>query len=437
MTFASEKKLLFFEQAMEHVSVGIHAIDKNGNNIIYNKKMREMIGLDESSEHLSIIDLFHQQKQLRSLKHVLESGKPMLNVKQTYWNKEGHEITSLNDTYPIFDNGELLGAIEFARDITSLEKLIYMPLRRYGQPLTFDIITAVSDEMKSVIEFAKKATFAEKPVLLIGESGTGKDMIAEGIHHYLSPKKDQFITIFSRREDERMLTTIENALKQDKPCTIFFERIEFLQLDVQSEILNLIEQYKSKNHMLIASCGSDPIELIANKQLLKELYYYFAAQSITVPPLRERKVDIKPFVDDYLERHRKRYQSHITDIDDNVIKLWMSYDWPGNLKELELLLDEITASITNEKSITHDMLPVHFLLKAELHAMQEQSVFIPRTKNDLLPLDQYLKEAEQFYLNSVLNMFNGNITHAANALKISRQNLQYRIRKMKKGEPEK
>ena len=433
MTLNDQDKPLFLEQAIEHISVGIHAIDVLGNTVIYNNKMREMEGLDLTKHsNLSFLELFQYNQHIRSLLHVIETEKPILNHKQTYWNKHGHEITSLNDTFPIYDQGKLIGAIEFARDITSLEKLVYQPLRRYGEPLTFEIITAVSKEMKQVIELAKKAAYTETPVLLIGESGTGKDMIAEGIHHYLSPKKTEFITIFSRREDEMMLSKVEVALNELTPCTLFFERIEFLDLNVQQQLLSLLEVTPTKHHMVIASTGSDPIELIAKGTLLKELYYYFAAFSITVPPLRIRKVDIKPFIEDYFTRHRARYQSQIKLLDEDVLQLFYRYDWPGNLKELELLLDEITATITNETTITQNMLPLHFLFKAQQHINNEHSLFVPNTKNDLVPLDQYLKDAEQFYINNVMQMFDGNVTKAAQAIQISRQNLQYRLRKMNK-----
>ena len=433
MTLNHEERTLFLDQAIEHISVGIHAIDIFGKTIIYNKKMREMEGID-LPEHssLSFLKLFQYKQHIRSLLHVIETEKTILNQKQTYWNKHGHEITSLNDTFPLYDKGKLIGAIEFARDITSLEKLVYQPLRRYGEPLTFDIITAVSKEMKQVIEFAKKAAYTETPVLLIGESGTGKDMIAEGIHHYLSPKKKEFITIFSRREDELMLSKVELALQQETPCTLFFERIEFLELNVQQQLLNLLEAITTQHHMVIASTGSDPIELIANGTLLKELYYYFAAFSITVPPLRIRKIDIKPFIEDYFARHRARYQSQINLLDEDVLQLFYRYDWPGNLKELELLLDEITATITNETTISQSMLPLHFLFKTQQHLNNEHSLFLPKTKNDLVPLDQYLRDAEQFYIHNVMQMFDGNVTKAAQAIQISRQNLQYRLRKMNK-----
>ena len=147
LSINADEKTIFLEQAIEHISVGIHAIDVFGNTVIYNNKMREMEGLDyHEHANLSFLELIQYKQHIRSLLHVIETEKPILNHKQTYWNKLGHEITSLNDTFPLYDKSKLIGAIEFARDITSLEKLMYQPLRRYGEPLTFHIIIAILKE---------------------------------------------------------------------------------------------------------------------------------------------------------------------------------------------------------------------------------------------------------------------------------------------------
>ena len=421
----------FFEQAVELINVGIYAIDTTGKKIIFNKKMQEMLGKDDSDiTNDSLLALLHFKQEENTLLRVLQTETPILNFKKTYWNKEGHEITSLTDTFPLYLEGKLIGAIEIARDITSLEKLIYQPLRRYGEPLTFDIITAVSEEMKLVIQSAKKAAYAETPVLLIGESGTGKDLIAEGIHHYLSPTKEKFITIFSRQEDALLMQKIATALESTLPRTIFFERVEFLQTEVQVELLKFLKS-SNKQHMLIASTGSDPIELVQNGRLLKDLYYYFSTFSIIIPPLRDRKEDIEPFINDYFSRHRNRFHSTIHAIDEDVREYFLKYDWPGNLKELELLLDEVTSTLTNEQVLTLDMLPAHFLFKTSSLISDASKLLVPQTQRALLPFDEFMKEAETLYLKNVLNMFNGNVTKAAEAIQMSRQNLQYRLRKIK------
>ncbi|RHW36836.1 PAS domain S-box protein [Lysinibacillus yapensis] len=430
-----KEMIKFYESAVEHVSVGIHAIDRNGQTILYNNKMKEIEGFNiEDISDRSILELFAFRQNDSTLLRVLQTGKKELNVKQTYWNKDGHEITTINDTYPLYDQGEIIGAIEFARDITSLEKLVYQPLRRYGEPLTFDIITAVSDQMKSVIESAKKASQAKLPVLLVGESGTGKDMIAESIHHELKPANNEFVPLFSRRKNHSILEKLEEYLGNDKAYTFFFERIEFLSIPMQQMLLKKLNEIHHESHMVIGSIGDDPVELIGNGQLLKELYYHFASLTIYIPPLAERKEDIKPFVNDYFSRHRERFASHIEGVAEDVMDLFHQYDWPGNLKELELLLDEISSMITNEKVVTYEMLPLHFRFKVLqlAEATREPHFFIVQSNKELLPLDEYLREAENYYVQNVLHMYEGNITKTAQALGMSRQNLQYRLRKLKK-----
>lgn len=424
----------FYEFAIEHVSVGIHAVDHKGHTILYNNKMKEIEGFNiEDVSDRSILELFSFRQNDSTLLRVLQTGQKEMNVKQTYWNKDGHEITTINDTYPIFDKDKTIGAIEFARDITSLEKLVYQPLRRYGEPLTFDIITAVSEQMQLVIENAKKVAHARVPVLLIGESGTGKDMISESIHHELNPANAKFVTLFSRRTNQSILERLDKLLKNDMDYTFFFERIEFLSLPVQQQLLEILNNLSSEKHMFIGSIGDDPIDLISKGQLLKDLYYYFASMTIYIPPLKARKEDIMPFVTDYFSRHRERFASNIEGLSEEVIRLFQQYDWPGNLKELELLLDEIASMITIENQVTNEMLPLHFRFKVQQleDGTRKPDFFIVQSSKELLTLDDYLREAEKYYVQNVLNMNEGNITKTANALGMSRQNLQYRLRKFK------
>lgn len=419
--------LPFYAHAVEHISVGIHAIDINGKTLLYNAKMNEIEGyaFDDMTSQ-ALVELFAFRKD-STLLRVLQTGRKEVNVKQTYWNKDGHEITTINDTFPIFENEKLIGAIEFARDITTLEKLIYQPLRRYGEPLTFNVITAVSNEMQQVMANAKKAAYARIPVLLIGDSGTGKDLIAEGIHHALQPENDEFITLFSRR-NESIVEKVHAHLQSDKRFTFFFERLELLTFEMQEQLLLLLKELSLTKHMIIGSIGSDPIDLISNGQLLKELFYFFANLTIKIPALSERKEDIEPFVADYFSRYRARFGSSIQGLSPEVMDIFMSYDWPGNLKELELLLDEIASMITNEDLVTFEMLPLHFRFKVQ--QTDTPASFLPN--NELLPLDDYLREAEMYYVTNVLKMYDGNVTKTAAALGMSRQNLQYRLRKWKK-----
>jgi len=98
------------------------------------------------------------------------------------------------------------------------------------------------------------------------------------------------------------------------------------------------------------------------------------------------------------------------------------------------LLDEIVSFMTTESTVTSDFLPLHFRFKVQQQdaSNHEPEFFMFHQQNDVMPLDAYLREAESYYVQNVLNLYEGNITKAANALGMSRQNLQYRIRKIKK-----
>ena len=427
--------LPFYKFATEQVAVGIHAIDLTGKTIIYNEKMKEIEGLNLTDVvDRSIFELFQFEQQESTLLKVLHSGEPVLRAKQTYWNRNGQEITTINDTYPIYLDEKLIGAVEFSRDITALERLIYQPLKRYNESITLSSITAVSPEMQDILKRSVKAAHIRLPVLLVGEAGTGKDLIAEGIHNQLSPVNKQFISLFCHSSDSFLISKFQKELSDMSHCTIFCERIDLLSLELQNELLQILSSNEEGQNLYIASIGEDPVDLISSNKLSKELYYYFAQVTISIPPLRKRTEDILPFMNDYFKRYLNRYGSTIDEIDEDVVQAFLKYEWPGNLKELELLLDEISSMVTTEKVLKFDMLPLHFKLKVQdfNETSGKAEDFVITSDKELVPLDEYLRSAEMYYLQKALDKFDGNITKAAEALGMSRQNLQYRIRKMKR-----
>ena len=363
----------------------------------------------------------------------MQSGKELLNVKQTYWNRNGIEITTINDTYPIYNEGTLIGAVELARDITTLEKFMHRPFHQANETAVFSQIIAESSEMKTVISTAKKAAKTRLPVLLIGETGNGKDLIAQSIHNALTPSNNNFYTLHCHSTDSLIIKQLSENLADSELYTMFCERIDLLSIQLQQKLLGILSKPTTVHRQFIASIGDDPVELIASGELLKDLYYFFASFAIHIPPLRKRRKDIAPFIDSYLTRRRAQYNSALKGITPEVEQLFSQYDWPGNIRELEFLLNEITSLSTTETLITYDMLPLHFRMKnGDLHddAVAAEDFVIQRNK-ELLPLEAYLHEAEAYYVEKAMKLYNGNVTKTANALGMSRQSLQYRLRKLK------
>lgn len=425
----NDKLVALYRFITEQSVSGVCAIDQQGNVLIYNKKMRELMGVtDEQFEKQKALEIVNGDFQRSELFQVVATGEPIMHHKATFWNKRGEEVTTISNIMPLIVDGELLGAVEFVRDITQQQYMMYQPLRRYGAPLTFDIITAVSEAMKRVIQIARAAALGRIPVMLIGESGTGKDMIAEGIHHALLEKNDLFITLICRRDEETVIERLEKAIKENRNSTFFAERIEYLSMQAQERIIALLNEYEERSHYFIASVGEDPVDLIRKGELSQTLYHLFSSVSIKVPALRERKEDIMPFITDYFRRHRDQYGSRIKAIAPDVEKILLAYDWPGNLKELELLLDEVGSLLTTEETLEMAMLPAQLKWRLE-KAQQHTDGLVVEDQQDLRPLDQYLHEVEHYYLQKALSLHDGNISKTAEALGLSRQSLQYRLKK--------
>lgn len=419
---------------VEQAAVGVHAIDKFGKTIIYNNKMKEIEGLAlEDVQDRYILELFSFEQEESTLLKVLQNEKPLLNVKQTYWNRNGIQITTVNDTYPIFHEHKLIGVVELARDITALEKMMHQPLQQSENLATFSQLVANSNSMKTVVATAKKAAKAKLPVLLIGEAGTGKDMLAQSIHSELSEVKQDFYTLHCQNADPLTINRLNETLAVDAFYTLFCERIDLLPILLQQQLLTILSKKESQKSQFIASIGDDPVDLIASGVLLKDLYYFFASFAIQVPPLRKRKKDIAPFVTAYLNKRNERYNSNLNGMTKEVQQLFNDYNWPGNMRELEFLLDEITSLATTETMITFEMLPLYFRLRSGALNDDTRGAedFIVQKDKDLLPLDQYLREAEAYYVEKALKLYEGNITKTAEALGMSRQSLQYRMKKIK------
>lgn len=427
-----ETSVQLYEYAIEHIDTGICAVNEFGTIIAYNQKMSELTGYSkEDAEHKLISELLNHNLNIDPLHQVLTTNEPIHNVKHSFWNHNGEEVTIISNYVPFqTTEGEKI-AIQFAKDITQQMYLTDRPLSRYGAPLTFDIITAVSQSMKQVIQQAKIAAIGRIPVLLIGESGTGKDMIAEGIHHELKEGNVRFITLLCRRDDEAIIRQIEKCMSENENFTFFAERVEYLSTDAQERITELLTANKERKHYFIASIGRDPFDLIQEGKLSKNLYHLFSNIMIHVPPLRDRREDIMPFVEDYLARRRINFGIHTLGLTPSMRDIFMNYNWPGNLKELEVLLDDICVLVTNEHWLDESMLPAYFKWRIQSTAEKEENdhlFLFPDTK-ELRPLEEYMRDVENYYISRAMEIHNGNITQTAKALGLHRQSLQYRLRK--------
>lgn len=451
----------FFQRIIDEIDVGVHAIDHEGKTIIYNKKMGEIEGMDFNDVlDKSLLDVFSFNKNEDStLLDVLRNGTTMKNAKQTYFNNQGKEITTINNTIPIEEDGVRIGAIEIARDVTKLEKLIRENMNKKGNTrYTFDSIIGSSFEIQEVIEASKRATRTTSSVLIVGETGTGKELFAQSIHNGSNRSENPFISqncaalpdslieglLFGTKKGA-FTGAIERPglFEQAEGGTLLLDELNSLNPALQAKLLRVIQEKtvrrigdtkdREVDVRILATINEDPIDAISQGRIRKDLYYRLSVVSLFIPPLRKRKLDIQELVQFFIEKYNHLFGMNVHGIDDDVLHIFEQYDWPGNIRELEHIIEGAMNLIDQEEIISYIHLPIHFRnkpqLKAETATSTQSDNLLIQKGRQILPLDQYMEEAETYYLNKVMELNNFNITQAAKTLGMSRQNLQYRLKK--------
>ncbi|RFU70174.1 PAS domain S-box protein [Peribacillus saganii] len=452
------RMLQIYQRILNEIDVGIHAIDSEGNTIIYNKKMMDIEGMDmEDVLDKNILEVFSFYKKGEStLIQALQKGKATENVKQSYFNNKGQKITAINKTIPITDGPNRIGAMEIARDVTRLEKIISENILQKGNTrYTFNSIIGVSPHIQEVMEAGKRATRTNSTVLITGETGTGKELFAQSIHNGSSRSGAPFI---SQNCAALPVTLIEGILfgtkkgaftgsvdrpglfEQAQGGTLLLDEINALNPSLQAKLLRVIQE-KSVRRVggtkdlavdvrIMATINEDPIDAIAGGRLRKDLYYRLSVVSLFIPPLRDRLEDLAALSQFFIEKYSQLFGMEVKSFDDDVLECFHSYDWPGNVRELEHLIEGSMNLIEYESRISFEHLPLHFRKKTQFKSYSMETDDMPKNNCPAIKsLVEYMAKAERDYIAKVLNQHNYNITRTAESLGMSRQNLQYRIKK--------
>jgi len=451
-----------YERILDEVEVGVHAVDETGKTIIYNKKMMQMESMDlHDVIDKNLLDVFmFKDDQSSTLVQALQEGKETTNVKQTYFNNKGREITTINNTFPIFKDGEIQGAVEIANDVTKLERLMKGNMNTKGTTrFTFDHIIGNSPAIKEVIEFAKRAARTSSYVLIVGETGTGKELFAQSIHNASNRFSAPFISQNCAALPDNLIESLLFGTKRgaftgavDSPGlfeqanggTLLLDEINSLNLNLQAKLLRVLQEKMirrvgdtkdtSVDVRVIANINEDPIDAIANDHLRKDLYYRLGVVTLFVPPLRDRKEDIPLLVKHFIEKYNNRFQMNVKGLSEEVTRSFMEYDWLGNVRELEHIIEAAMNIIMDEEEIQYAHLPFQYRSKMQMKEMMiplsTVDHFIKESNDVTVPLKDQMELFERSYIEHILKKNDFNISKSANLLGLSRQSLQYRMKKL-------
>ena len=451
-----------YKRILDEIDVGVHAVDETGKTIIYNKKMMQMESMDfQDVMDKNLLDVFmFKDDQSSTLVKALQEGKETSNVKQTYFNNKGREITTINNTIPIYSDHELRGAVEIANDVTKLEKLIKGNMKKGTSKYTFDHIIGNSPAIKEVIETAKRATRTSSYVLIVGDTGTGKELFAQSIHNGSERLSGPFISQNCAALPDNLIESLLFGTKRgaftgamDTPGlfeqanggTLLLDEINSLNLNLQAKLLRVLQEKTIRrigdtkdttvDVRVIANMNEDPIDAVANNRMRKDLYYRLGVVTIFVPPLKDRKEDIPLLVEQFIEKYNERFQMQVKGLSEEVKHSFFEYDWHGNVRELEHIIEAaMNIMMDGEDFIIYRHLPYQYRnkmqMKERMMPLSTVETFMKETGDVTVPLKEQLELFEKTYIEHVLKKNDFNISKTAKLLGLSRQSLQYRLKKL-------
>jgi transcriptional regulator with PAS, ATPase and Fis domain len=434
---------------------GVVVIDMTGKVIYMNEQCAGYLGVDkEQSIGRKIKDVFPETKMMEGLKlekpnvffyQVLERGSASIHI--PLW-KNGIKVglmeydlfQALNmvdeflDNYKIFQSEELK---YYKEEIMNLRNAKY----------SIQNIVGSSEKIATLKSQIRYAARTNSTVLITGETGTGKELVAHAIHNLSDRKLKEFIRInasafpenLAESElfgyDEGSFTGAKKTGKKGKfelanSGTLFIDEIHQMPLNLQPKILRALQEKEIDriggeksipvDVRIIAATNMNLSKLVQEKKFREDLYYRLNVVEIFIPPLRERMEDLPELIESIISQMNNILGTHVTSIEPEVIKLLGEYDWPGNVRELQNIIERAMNFADSN------------ILKKEHFDFSFYSGFTKgKNYTDVdNPIEEAKKQAEKALIIHTLKKFENNKTKAAKYLKISRPLLYQKINRL-------
>jgi len=449
------------DKILDNIDEGIHVVNELGQTIIYNKKMSELEGMDKDIVVGKKIDEVFPSlnEESSTLLLTLRNKEIIKNNQQEYLNKYGRKIITINSTIPIHLENGSLWALEIARDITETKKLynkiVTLQEKLYTEDnldkenskyFTFKDIKGEDKKLKQVINYARQAARTDSSILIVGETGTGKELFAQSIHSDSRRQNKPFIAQNCAALPENLLEGIlfgtrkggftgaidrKGLFEQADGGTLLLDEINSMSKALQAKLLRVLQEDLvrpvggkkdiSVDVRIIATSNKSPVESIREGSLREDLYYRLAVVLLQLPLLSERRDDILLLSRYFIERFNYKFNSNIKGLSDEVRRIFYNYDWPGNVRQLEHVIEGAINILSGEDYIKKENVEP-FLIDINSQKTAKK-IDIQKT------LPEKMDKVEKEYIIEALKKNGKNITRTAKHLGIKRQSLQYRMNK--------
>ena len=314
----------------------------------------------------------------------------------------------------------------------------------------FDKIVGMSERIQEVLELVKKVARSNSTVLVHGETGTGKELIAGAIHNNSRRRDNNFIKVncaalqnnlleselfghekgaFTGADRQRI-----GKFEQANGGTLFLDEIGDMHLGTQAKILRVLQEQEFErlggtrtikiDVRLIVATNKHLKKQIARGAFREDLFFRLNVIDIEIPPLRERKEDILPLANYFVQKYNQEFKKDVRGFDPKVVKLLKHYNWPGNIRELENVIERAILMIEDSMITPHDISLSGLSTGPKETAEQDLPIHLP-------PEGMTLAEIERRLIIEALKMSNWVQKDAAQLLGISRRVINYKIKNYK------
>ena len=354
-----------------------------------------------------------------------------------------------------FDNAELILTIQNALDLKTVQQEKRdLDGEMSPRDLHFGKIVGNSPRMMYIYDMVRQVANTRTNVLITGESGTGKELIARAIHEQSDRKEKPFVIINCGGIPETLMESEffghkkgsftgashdkKGLLETAHKGTVFLDEIGEINQSFQVKLLRAVQEKSFKavgdtrdlfvDIRIITATNRNLTQEVIGGRFREDLFYRLNVIEIKVPPLRERKTDIQLLAQHFLDKYSKEMGKQVTKISSYAIELLKKYNFPGNIRELENLLERSVA-LTSTNILLPDSLALSVNKKRWIEGVKDRRFDLDEVAHGV-SLDNIMTEIERAYLEKALEYTNGNKNKAAELLGITFRSLRYRLDKL-------
>lgn len=464
-----------FQCALDAVADAVQIYDAEGKVVFYNRGALELLEYPsmEQLEGNYLLDVFAVDPDYSTTLSVLKTRTPIYNRFDRYKSTTGKDLSTVNTGIPILKDGVLLGCVTFERDMRLIQAgisrlqtaqnalLPHMPSSVKSvtsTQYTLDNLVGSDPELIAAKKLAAKMALKDVNILIQGETGTGKEIFAQGIHNLSARRHEKFVAVNCAAIPESLIegllfgttkgaftgsTDKTGLIEEANHGTLFLDELNSMSAGMQAKLLRVLQEKTLQrvgstktipiDIRILSSCNEDAYQLSENGTLRTDLFYRLASVVIEIPPLRQRTEDIAPLTWYYIQQNQHLCPHPITKVAPAVWECFQRHTWPGNVRELFHVLNFALCDCEGDE-LKEDNLPARLrqikTLPKQTGPSQGQHLEPGGNLPDFAPGFSKMVEAyERHILQQAYLACGRNATKTAAYLNMSRQNFQYYAKK--------